>query len=128
MDLYISPLSTLKQRDQVFKQFSRDQLKGLLPSIVTKWQERLGVQADKWGIRKMKTKWGSCKRETRQIWLNLELAKKPLQCIEYVIVHELLHLLERNHKQKFKILLDRHMPAWQEYKNQRNNAILSFDN
>ena len=84
----------------------------LIPPLLEKWQPTLGVQASFWGIKRMKTKWGSCNTDAGRIWLNFELVKKPAQCLEYVVVHELLHLIERNHSDEFRSLLDRHLPKW----------------
>lgn len=67
-----------------------------------------------WGIKKMKTKWGSCNIKERRIWLNLELAKKPIECLEYVLVHELVHLLERHHNQRFQAYMDQYLPQWRQ--------------
>ena len=80
-----------------------------------------------WGIKKMKTKWGSCNVAARRIWLNLELAKKPVQCLEYIVVHELVHLLERNHCERFTSLMDRHLPDWRSRRNQLNAAPLGHE-
>jgi len=82
---------------------------------------------DDWGVKKMKTKWGSCNIEARRIWLNLELAKKPVRCIEYVVVHEMVHLLERNHTDRFRELMDRFMPQWRHYRDMLNQAPLSHE-
>ena len=78
------------------------------------------VSVDEIGIRKMKTKWGTCNIEAKRIWLNLELAKKPLPCIEYIIVHEMVHLLERNHNEKFIAHLNNYLPEWKQLKNELN--------
>lgn len=78
--------------------------------MLDKWQVILGVQAADWGIKKIKTKWGACTIEARRIRINLELAKKPVQCLEYIIVHELVHLRERHHNDRFQDLMDQCMP------------------
>lgn len=93
-------------RDQVLQEWYRDRLKELVPPLLEKWQPILGVEVEEWGIRKMKTKWGSCNPDAKRISLNLELAKKPLQCLEYLVVHELAHLLERKHNDRFIGILD----------------------
>ena len=80
-----------------------------------------------WGIKKMKTKWGSCSVESRRIWLNLELAKKPVQCLEYLVVHELTHLLERHHNDRFAALMNRYLPQWRHYRRQLNAAPLAHE-
>ncbi|MBJ6923154.1 M48 metallopeptidase family protein, partial [Vibrio cholerae] len=77
-------------------------------------EDKIGVKAADWGIKKMKTKWGSCNTQAKRIWLNLELAKKPPECLEYILVHELVHLLERNHNERFKGYMDKLLPDWRE--------------
>lgn len=83
-----------------------------------------GVQ---WEVKKMKTRWGTCNREAKRIWLNLELAKKPEHCLEYVIVHELVHLLERNHTDKFMAYMDKFMPLWRSHKQELNHLPLKHE-
>ena len=90
----------------------RDEIKKVVPELLEKWQPIVGKKASDWGIKKMKTKWGSCNIEQHRIWLNLELVKKPLACIEYILVHELVHLHDRNHNEHFKCLMDKFMPDW----------------
>ncbi|MNR35497.1 hypothetical protein D3C85_1533480 [compost metagenome] len=85
----------------------------------------MGVQSNEFGIKRMKTKWGTCNIEAKRIWLNLELAKKPIQCIEYIIVHELTHLIERNHNSKFVAIMDHHLPNWKELKVELNKLPVS---
>ena len=80
----------------------------------------MAVQVCEFGVKKMKTKWGSCNRAVKRIWLNLELAKKPVECLEYIIVHEMVHLLERNHGDRFVALMDRFMPKWKFHKDELN--------
>ena len=85
-----------------------------MQKLLPYWEEKIGVQCNDWGIKKMKTKWGSCNTSQKRIWLNLELAKKPPECFEYILVHELVHLLERHHNERFKEHMDRFMPNWRE--------------
>ena len=103
----------------------RAQLKELLPPVIAKWEKRMGVHLNEFAIKKMKTKWGTCNREARRIWLNLELAKKPFECIEYIVVHEMVHLLERNHNDRFVALMDRYLPEWKELKKELNKLPVS---
>ena len=112
LDLFVRPGTDAEQREAVLLRWYREQLKALIPPLLEKWQPILGVQVADWGIKKMKTKWGSCNPDARRIWLNLELAKKPVQCLEYIVVHELVHLLERHHNERFTALMDRHLPHW----------------
>jgi predicted metal-dependent hydrolase len=90
----------------------RQRLRERLDPLWEKWQKALGVEVAECGIKRMKTKWGSCNPEARHIWLNLELAKKPVQCLEYLIVHELAHLIDRHHNDRFTALMDKHLPDW----------------
>ena len=104
------------------------QLKALVPSLLEKWQLVLGVQVADWGIKKMKTKWGACTIDARRIWINLELAKKPVQCLEYIVVHELVHLLERHHNDRFQKLMDQFMPQWRLHREELNRGPLGYEN
>jgi predicted metal-dependent hydrolase len=112
LDLFVRPGTSAEQREAILLRWHREQLKELVPSLLDKWQPVLGVQAAAWGIKKMKTKWGSCNAAAGRIWLNLELAKKPVQCLEYIVVHELLHLIERHHDDRFAALMTQHLPRW----------------
>lgn len=127
MELYVSPDSSAEYRRQILARWYRTQLKGLLNPIVDKWQHLLQVEVTAWGIKKMKTKWGSCNPDAGRIWINLELAKKSLQCIEYVVAHELLHLVERTHNSRFVTLLDLHIPQWRVYRQELNAAPLAYE-
>ena len=117
-----------KKRESILHRWYREQLRILIPPLVTKWEGRLGVRAGGWGIKKMKTKWGACSADKRRIWVNLELAKKPVECLEYIIVHELAHLIERHHKDHFIALMDKHLPQWRLHRQVLNTAPLSHDN
>ena len=92
----------------------RQQLKNSIPALFEKWEPLIGVSINEWRIKKMKTRWGSCNIVAKRIWLNLELAKKPRACLEYVLVHELTHLHERYHNARFKALLDSYLPNWRD--------------
>ena len=92
-----------------------------------KWQAVLGVKIAHWGVKRMKTKWGSCNAESGRIWLNLELAKKPVQCLEYIVVHELAHLVERHHNARFAALMDQYLPQWRMHRQELNSAPLAHD-
>lgn len=125
LDLYVRPGADAGQREAVLLRWYRDQLKALIPPLLDKWQSRLGVEVADWGVRKMKTKWGSCNPSSRRLWFNLELAKKPAPCLEYIVVHELAHLLERHHNECFTALLDTHLPQWRQYREMLNTSPLS---
>ncbi|MEW6296020.1 MAG: SprT family zinc-dependent metalloprotease [Candidatus Diapherotrites archaeon] len=128
LDLYVRPEINAEQREQILLKWYRQQLKGMIPSLLGKWQSELGVQVSDWGIKKMKTKWGACNIDARRIWLNLELAKKPVQCLEYILVHELVHLLERHHNDRFQKLMDQFMPQWRLHREELNRAPLAHEN
>ncbi|WP_260465873.1 M48 family metallopeptidase [Stutzerimonas xanthomarina] len=85
----------------------------------------LGVTVSAWGIKRMKTKWGACNMEARRIWLNLVLAKKPVRCLESILVHELTHQLERHHNERFTGLLDQHLPQWRTLHEELNGSVLA---
>jgi predicted metal-dependent hydrolase len=123
--LTVSVGTTKEQRFKMLDEWYRAQLKAKLPEIVSKWQSIIAVEASYFGIRKMKTKWGSCNTSSKRIWLNLELAKKPPECLEYILVHELVHLLERKHNYRFKMLMDEFMPKWNLHRNTLNTSPLA---
>ena len=117
-----------EEREQVLRRWYRERLRELVPPLLTKWEAILGVGAVAFGIRKMKTKWGACSADARRIWLNLELAKNPVQRLEYLIVHELTHLIERHHDDRFVSLMDRHLPQWRHHRRALNEAPLGHAN
>lgn len=99
----------------------RAQLTEALPGILQKWEKKIGVEVNGFFVRRMKTKWGSCNPNARTIRLNTDLAKKPRECLEYVVVHELVHLLEPSHNDRFIQLMDHYMPKWQSYRQLLNS-------
>jgi hypothetical protein len=127
LDLFVRPGTTAAQREAVLLRWYRDQLKIMSQPLLDKWQAIIGVQVKDWGIRKMKTKWGSCNPTAQRVWLNLELAKKPVLCLEYIVVHELVHLLERNHTDRFTGLMDGYMPNWRVYRENLNSGVLGHE-
>jgi predicted metal-dependent hydrolase len=112
LELRVRPGSTRISREAVLQAWYRQQLRLLVPPLLARWEPAMGVRVAEWGIKRMKTRWGSCNPLARRIWLNLELAKSPPACLEYVVVHELLHLLERRHNQRFWRLMDGLLPQW----------------
>ena len=106
IELHFHPGADVDARQRLLARWYRVQLRELLAPLMEKWQERLGVQATAYGIEKMKTNWGTCNTETRRVWINLELAKKSSECIEYVVAHELAHLLVRHHDDAFLATMD----------------------
>ncbi len=125
MDMFVRPGTTQEKKQEILHAFYRAELKKLIPELLDKWQPILDVTASAWGIKRMKTKWGTCNIEARRIWLNLELAKKPVQCLEYILVHELTHLLERHHNERFTGLLDQHLPQWRTLREELNRSLLA---
>lgn len=112
---YTTPSSSQEKIETLVDQWYRKQLNHLLPELVDKWQKIMGVHAKAWGIKKMKTRWGSCNIQAQRIWLNLNLIKKPTPCLECVMVHELVHLLETRHNARFYLLMSQFMPNWRFY-------------
>jgi predicted metal-dependent hydrolase len=127
IELYARREQSAEQRERVLHRWYREQLKALLPALLEKWQSVLDVQAAGWGIKKMKTRWGSCSSDARRVWFNLELAKKPVQCLEYVVVHELAHLLERHHTERFRTLMDGFLPSWRLAREELKRSPLSHE-
>jgi len=127
LELHMRPELAAEERERALQEWYRARLKELVPPLLDKWLPVLGVEPAGWGIRKMKTKWGSCNTEARRIWLNLELAKKPVQCLEYILVHELSHLLERRHNDRFRAVMDRVMPQWRLQREELSRAPLGYD-
>ena len=125
LELYVKPNTIIKQKQRIFEQFYRNELEKIIPKLILKWEGKIGVKAKEVKIKKMKTKWGTCNSKDKRIWLNLELAKKPLRCIDYVFVHELVHLIERKHSERFVQLLESAYPKWQQSKDELNQGILS---
>ena len=127
LELHVRPDTDAGKRERILHHWYRRQIKQLIPPLIEKWQAVLGVAVVDWGVKKMKTKWGACNIEARRIWLNLELAKKSPQCLEYIIVHELAHLLERNHNDHFAAVMDKHLPHWQASRAVLNSEPLSHE-
>ncbi|MBN8610110.1 MAG: M48 family metallopeptidase [Deltaproteobacteria bacterium] len=116
-----------KQRAHILRRWYRARLRELAAPLIAKWEKVLGVTITAWGIKRMKTKWGSCNAKARRIWLNLELARKPPECLEYVIVHELAHLLAPRHDERFHALMHRHLPGWQAARRLLNASPLASE-
>ena len=120
IELYIRPNTSTEKREEIITEWYREELKNRIPKIIEKWEKKIGVKVSEFGIKKMRTKWGTCNTEAKRIWLNLELAKKPLECLEYIVVHELVHLLERTHNEKFIKYMNKFMPKWRFYREELN--------
>ena len=124
IDLFVRESSTVEQKANLMKEWYRSELKTLLDELVPKWEKILKVRANNINVKSMKTKWGSCNTEKGNILFNLELAKKPIACIEYVVAHEMVHLIERLHNDNFKAHLDKHIPNWKGLKAMLNEMTL----
>ena len=125
LSLYIRPNTSRANRELVINEWYRAELKKSIPDLIKKWEAIIDVQVSDWKVKKMKTKWGACNIEKRRIWLNLELAKKSIECLEYIIVHEMVHLLERRHNDNFRAYMDQFMPSWRHYREELNRAPLA---
>ncbi len=115
------------EREQLLQRWYRRLLRSQVADLVAKWEPIIGVQVAEWGIKKMKTRWGTCNSGARRIWINLELAKKSPACLEYIVVHELVHLIERRHNERFRELMDRHLPQWRMHRDELNYAPLAHE-
>ncbi len=124
IDLVVRVGSDRAQRERVLLAWYRRQLKEMIPPLISKWEGIMGVQVAEWGVKAMKTRWGTCNPAARRIWLNLNLIKKPVHCLEYVIVHEMVHLLERRHDERFVAYMDSFMPQWRQRREELNRAPL----
>ena len=125
IDLYVRPGTPAAKRHNIMTEWYRQELKALIPNLIAKWEARMNVTVEDWQVRRMKTRWGSCNIARKRIWLNLELAQKPLQCLEYIIVHEMVHLLERHHNDRFRAYMDTYLPNWKHLKAELNKLPVS---
>lgn len=124
MDLYVKEGSSKEKKSDIMKEWYRKELKDTIPSMIGKWEKIMDLTVSEWGVKQMKTRWGTCNPNARRIWLNLELAKRPLHCLEYIIVHEMAHLIERGHGHKFKAIMDKYYPNWRNVKAELNGLVL----
>jgi predicted metal-dependent hydrolase len=123
LELHVPSGSNEALRAQALEAWYRAQIKLLIPPLIARWEPVIGVQVAEWGVKRMRTKWGTCSIRARRIWLNLELIKLPPEYLEYVAVHEMNHLLERLHTPRFKALLDQFMPGWRELRQGLEQAV-----
>lgn len=124
LDLMVRPGSDTAQRERVLLAWYRRALKRLIPPLIARWESVIGVEIAEWGVKQMKTRWGTCNIDARRIWLNLELVKKPESCLEYIIVHEMVHLFERHHNDRFVAHMDKFMPQWRLFRDELNREPL----
>lgn len=111
--LRVRPESDVAKRKAVVEEWYREQLKKAVPPLLARWQPLLKVSVERFFLQRMKTRWGSCNHQARTIRLNTELAKKPAECLEYILIHEMLHLLEPTHNARFVALMNQFMPKWE---------------
>lgn len=128
LHLYVNTTTTLESRALLLSLYYREVLKVRIAELLPQLERKVGVTPTYLGVKKMKTKWGSCNIQAKRIWLNLELAKKPPECLEYILVHELVHLLERNHNERFKAHMDKLLPNWRERRDLLNRMPLAYNN
>jgi hypothetical protein len=125
--LTVRPGADAKKRAEVIHEWHKSLLHEVVPSIIKKWQPKLKVHVSSYFLQRMKTKWGSCNHKARNIRLNTELVKKPKDLLEYVIVHEMAHLLEPTHSERFIEILNRHYPTWREARAELNELPLTAE-
>ncbi len=128
MTLSVRPGANDKKKQEVIDAWYREQLRKAAFPLIAKWETLIGVKVERLFVRRMKTKWGSCNHKAGNVLLNAELAKKPQECLEYIIVHEMVHLLEPTHNARFIALMDLFMPKWQFYRDKVNQLPVSHEN
>jgi len=127
LELKVPPWMNATDRQGVLDRWYRRQIKAQIPELLEQWEKVIGVRVTDCRIKRMKTRWGSCNTGAGRVWLNLELAKKPFHCLEYILVHELVHLLERRHSERFRALMDSFLPDWRLRKDDLNRLPLAHD-
>lgn len=125
--MHVQPGATVERKNAILAQWYRAQIKATVPDVVAKWQPQIGAAVNKIYIQQMKTKWGSCNSIAGSIRLNTELAKKPKECFEYVVVHEMMHILEPTHNSRFIAMMDRVMPNWRVLRNRLNELPVGHE-
>ncbi|MGD8731582.1 MAG: SprT family zinc-dependent metalloprotease, partial [Anaerolineales bacterium] len=118
--------SSREKREKVLREWYRAELKKLIPPLIARWEPVIGVEVAEWGVKRMKTRWGSCNTKAHRIWVNLELAKHPIERLEYIVVHEMVHLLEHRHNKRFYAYMDRFLPEWRQHREALKVAPNSF--
>ena len=124
MVLHIRPDTNEERRQAILAEWHREKLTEAVPPLLAKWEPLMGVRVENFFLQKMKTKWGSCNYRSKNIRLNTELAQKPPECLEYIVVHEMAHLLEPSHNSRFTAFMDRFMPQWRQYREMLNKLPL----
>jgi len=123
--LYVPTDRNVEQRRAVLDTWYRMQLREAIPGLISTWESMLDTRVPDWVVRRMRTKWGTCNRETRRLTFNVELAKKHPDCLEYIVVHEMMHYFERNHGDRFTKLMDDAMPDWRTRRDRLNDSPLA---
>jgi predicted metal-dependent hydrolase len=127
LELAVDRTTITDNKLKLLNGFYRKEMQRSIDKLLPKWHKKIGVESDSFGIKKMKTKWGSCNIQAKRIWLNLELAKKPIECMEFILAHELVHLHERHHNERFRSMMDKHMPNWRERRDLLNSLPLAYE-
>ncbi len=125
IELIVKKGASSEQRQKLLEDWYRQQLKLKAGQKIEFWEKQMRQKVSEFGVKKMRTKWGSCNHEAKRIWINLELAKKPAQCLEYIIVHEMVHLKERSHGPRFISAMDKYLPQWRQVKDELNRLPVS---
>jgi hypothetical protein len=128
IEMHLRPNTGLEKRKTILDVWYRQKLKELIPDLILKYEEIMKVKVSEFGVKKMKTRWGSCNVKVKRIWLNLELAKRSIECIEYLVVHEMTHFLERRHNKRFTAFMDMFLPGWRFVKAELNKRPLCHEN
>lgn len=124
LQLQVRPGTSAARRGELLEDWYRTCVKQAMPALLAKWEPIVGCKAGRIYVQRMKTKWGSCNPAARNIRLNTELAKKPPECLEYIVIHELAHLREPTHNTRFVLLMDRLLPHWRDYRDTLNRLPL----
>lgn len=127
LELRVRPGTDREKRRDILQRWYRHLLRDQILDLLAKWEPIIGVEVAHCGIKRMKTKWGTANIEAKRVWVNLELAKKPPACLEYILVHEMVHLLERHHNDRFRAYMDRFMPPWRTHREKLNRAPLAHE-
>jgi predicted metal-dependent hydrolase len=127
LTLTVRPGTSRAKRQAIMHEWHKSLLHDVVPALIRRWQPKLGVEVAGYFLQRMKTKWGSCNHRARHIRLNTELVKKPKDLLEYVVVHEMLHLIAPTHSEQFLTLMTRHYPSWREAREELNELPLSAE-
>lgn len=125
--LQARPKATVQKRQEILTDWYRSELHPVVEGLIIKWEKNLKVKTNYWAIKQMKTRWGSCNHKRARVLINLELAKKPISCVEYVVVHELIHLIEKKHSEIFVSVMTKSLPKWKSLKDELNRFVLSYE-